>query len=165
MTLDIETVEGRRGPQVEWRPSFEVIDTLEVTPDAAVVSAGVPYLRPRLVAMTAMGMNVAFRGYWNATDRSMLYMSTLVFMHSVNIFLNWLLIYGHAGIPAMGAEGAALATTAVRWLTAIALAVFIYRSLDVKALGFVGPDDQRRARLDPPEPRHDIAGTPQRTPP
>lgn len=36
VTLDIETVEGRRGPRVEWRPAFEVIDTVRVTPDPTV---------------------------------------------------------------------------------------------------------------------------------
>ncbi|MEM8761111.1 MAG: metallophosphoesterase, partial [Pseudomonadota bacterium] len=38
ITLDIETVEGRRGPQVEWRPAFKVIDTANVQPDAAVAA-------------------------------------------------------------------------------------------------------------------------------
>ncbi|MEM7424047.1 MAG: 5'-nucleotidase C-terminal domain-containing protein [Pseudomonadota bacterium] len=36
MTLDIETVEGRRGPRVEWRPAFEVVDTATVAPDPAI---------------------------------------------------------------------------------------------------------------------------------
>ncbi|MEM8595360.1 MAG: 5'-nucleotidase C-terminal domain-containing protein, partial [Pseudomonadota bacterium] len=38
VTLDIETVEGRRGPQVEWRPAFTVINTRDVVPDEAVAA-------------------------------------------------------------------------------------------------------------------------------
>ena len=38
VTLDIATVEGRRGPQVEWRPAFEVIDTAGVAPDPALAA-------------------------------------------------------------------------------------------------------------------------------
>lgn len=38
VTLDIETVEGRGGPQVEWRPAFDVIDTKSVTPDPDVAA-------------------------------------------------------------------------------------------------------------------------------
>ncbi|MEM8625683.1 MAG: 5'-nucleotidase C-terminal domain-containing protein [Pseudomonadota bacterium] len=38
VTLDIETVEGRRGPQVEWRPAFEVINTADVEPDPTVAA-------------------------------------------------------------------------------------------------------------------------------
>lgn len=43
VTLDIETVEGRRGPKVEWHPSFEVINTLGVEPDAAIAEEVAKY--------------------------------------------------------------------------------------------------------------------------
>ena len=81
-----------------------------LTGDAAVVEQGVPYLRARLFAMFAMGMNFAFRGYWNAVDKSILYMRTLVSMHVLNIFLNWVLIFGNLGAPALGATGAGVAS-------------------------------------------------------
>jgi putative MATE family efflux protein len=81
-----------------------------LTGDAAVVEQGVPYLRARLFAMFAMGMNFAFRGYWNAVDKSILYMRTLISMHVLNIFLNWVLIFGNLGAPALGAEGAGVAS-------------------------------------------------------
>ena len=82
-----------------------------LTSDAAVVEQGVPYLRARLVAMFAMGMNFAFRGYWNAVDKSILYMGTLIAMHVINIFLNWVLIFGNLGAPALGAAGAGVASS------------------------------------------------------
>jgi putative MATE family efflux protein len=81
-----------------------------LTGDAAVVEQGVPYLRARLFAMFAMGMNFAFRGYWNAVDKSILYMRTLISMHLVNIFLNWVLIFGNLGAPELGAMGAGVAS-------------------------------------------------------
>jgi len=81
-----------------------------LTSDAAVVEQGVPYLRARLFAMFAMGMNFAFRGYWNAVDKSILYMRTLITMHVVNIFLNWVLIFGNLGAPELGAMGAGVAS-------------------------------------------------------
>jgi len=43
VTLDIETVEGRRGPQVEWSPAFEVINTAGVDPDPAVAEEVAKY--------------------------------------------------------------------------------------------------------------------------
>ena len=79
-----------------------------VVDDVAVVDTGVPYLRLRLVAMVALGMNFAFRGYWNAVDKSMLYMRTLIVMHAANILFNWIFIFGHLGVPPMGAAGAGL---------------------------------------------------------
>lgn len=78
--------------------------------DPAVVDQGVPYLRARLGAMFAMGMNFAFRGYWNAVDKSIVYMRTLILMHVVNIFLNWVLIFGNLGAPELGATGAGVAS-------------------------------------------------------
>jgi putative MATE family efflux protein len=84
--------------------------------DASVVREGVPYLQARLVAMVAMAVNFSFRGYWNATDRPWLYMRTLIVMHVVNIALNWVLIYGNLGAPALGATGAGIAS---------AIAVFV----------------------------------------
>jgi multidrug resistance protein, MATE family len=79
--------------------------------DPAVIAAGVPYLRARLFGMVAVGMNYSFRGYWSAVNLSRLYLRTLLVMHGLNIGLNWVLIYGNLGAPALGAEGAGIATT------------------------------------------------------
>ena len=78
--------------------------------DPAVIEQGLPYLQWRILAIVFVGINFAFRGYWNAVDRSMLYMSTLIVMHSVNIFFNYVFIFGHFGAPALGAGGAGLAS-------------------------------------------------------
>lgn len=91
-----------------------------VSDDLSVSEVGVPYVQARLVAMVAMGANVCFRGHWNATDRSMLYMRTIVIMHVVNIALNWVLIFGNLGAPAMGATGAGIASAVATWVGAVA---------------------------------------------
>ena len=78
--------------------------------DPMVVDQGVPYLQVRLLAIIFAGMNYAFRGYWNAVDQSRLYMTTLIVMHAANIVLNYILIFGKLGVPAMGVEGAGLAS-------------------------------------------------------
>lgn len=79
--------------------------------DPAVVAAGIPYLEVRLAAIVGVGMNFAFRGYWSAVHMTRLYFGTLVFMHSLNIFLNWVFIFGNLGAPQMGVTGAGFATT------------------------------------------------------
>lgn len=90
--------------------------------DPAVIEQGVPYLRWRLLAITVVGCNFAFRGYWNAVDLSRLYMGTLIVMHSTNIFLNWVFIFGNLGAPALGTEGAGLASALA---TGIGLGVYL----------------------------------------
>jgi MATE family multidrug resistance protein len=78
--------------------------------DPAVVDSGVPYLQLRILATVFMGMNFAFRGYWNAVDMSKIYMKTLIGMHVSNILLNYIFIFGNFGAPALGVTGAGLAT-------------------------------------------------------
>ncbi len=95
--------------------------------DPEVVTLGVPYLEIRLLGTLFIGMNYAFRGYWNAIDMPHLYMSTLVVMHIANIFLNYVLIFGHFGAPAMGVEGAAWAS-----VISIGLGTGIYFCLGLK---------------------------------
>jgi putative MATE family efflux protein len=79
--------------------------------DPEVISQGVPYLQIRLASMVAVGMNFSFRGYWSAIHMTGVYLRTLLVMHAINIFLNWVLIFGNLGAPAMGVTGAGLATT------------------------------------------------------
>jgi MATE family multidrug resistance protein len=78
--------------------------------DAAIIERGIPYLEWRLGAIVFVGMNFAFRGYWNALDLSRLYMKTLIIMHGCNIVLNYALIFGNFGAPALGVTGAGMAS-------------------------------------------------------
>jgi putative MATE family efflux protein len=78
--------------------------------DAAVIERGIPYLEWRLGAIVFVGINFAFRGYWNALDMSRVFMTTLVLMHACNIVLNYILIFGKFGAPAYGVTGAGMAS-------------------------------------------------------
>jgi multidrug resistance protein, MATE family len=91
--------------------------------DPEVVRQGVPYLQARVLAFFFLGSNFAFRGYWNAVDLPRLYMGTLVVMHSTNIFLNWVLIFGNLGAPALGTQGAGIASAAS---TVVGLAIYLW---------------------------------------
>ena len=82
-----------------------------LTGDAEVRELGVPYLQVRILSMVAVGMNFSFRGYWSAIHMTGIYLRTLLIMHAINIFLNWVLIFGNLGAPELGVYGAGLATT------------------------------------------------------
>lgn len=51
-----------------------------------------------------------------------------------NVFLNWVLIYGHLGLAAMGIEGAALATGISRTIMCISIIGFIFYDKKVREL-------------------------------
>ena len=53
----------------------------------------------------------------------------------LNIGLNWLLIFGHGGFPALGAEGAAIATSIVRWCMFAAAALYVIRFVNRRRFG------------------------------
>ena len=91
---------------------IQIVPTLfpYLNSDASVIERGIPYLEWRLGAIVFVGMNFAFRGYWNALDMSRVYMTTLILMHSCNIILNYVLIFGKFGAPAYGVEGAGMAS-------------------------------------------------------
>ncbi len=82
-----------------------------INPDPEVIATTTPYLQWRLLSVVALGVNFAFRGYWNGISLSKLYLKTLLIIHATNIALNWVLIFGNLGAPAMGAAGAGLGST------------------------------------------------------
>lgn len=90
----------------QWVPSVYPY----LNDDPQVIAQGVPYLQVRIITMVFAGINFAFRGYWNAVDLPQVYMKTLLTMHVSNVALNYLLIFGHWGFPALGVQGAGLAS-------------------------------------------------------
>ena len=79
--------------------------------DPHVLAAGIPYLRWVIAQSLFTGAIYSFNGFWNGIGRSRVYVVPLVAMHASNAALAYALIFGHFGLPALGTEGAGLATT------------------------------------------------------
>ncbi len=86
--------------------------------DPEVLAHGAPYLQARLAGIAALGMNFAYRGYWNGIGQSMVYLRTLLVMQVVNVVLNYILIFGAFGLPALGTLGSGIGTAAAMWIGA-----------------------------------------------
>jgi len=103
--------------------------------DPAVLAAGVPYLRWVIAQSLFMGAIYAFNGFWNGIGRSRMYIAPLVVMHVTNAALAYVLIFGHLGLPAMGTEGAGLATALASVVGCALYLVLAHRH--ARSLGFM----------------------------
>lgn len=76
-------------------------------------------------------------------------MIVMIAANGLNVWMNWLLIFGHGGFPALGADGAAWATTAVRTAMAAMLIGYVWWMKDRDGCAVrapLGPGWWRRSR-------------------
>lgn len=104
-----------------------------ISSDRRVIILGSDYLFITLLGIPFMGLNFCFRGFWNGINRQKVYMYTLFVTHTINVILNYLLIFGNYGFPELGVTGAALAT-----ITSLAFETLIYTIISFKSLRPMG---------------------------
>ena len=79
--------------------------------DAAVVALGRSYLQYRLLGAGFMFANWVFGAFYAAIGQTRHQMIASIMVTLTNIVLDYVLIFGHLGAPAMGVVGAAVAST------------------------------------------------------
>ncbi len=84
--------------------------------DERVVSTGAAYLRMVAFAYPATVATSVLSTILRSTERVKLPMAVSLISTSLNIFLDYALIFGKFGLPEMGVEGAALATAISAWV-------------------------------------------------
>ncbi|MCG7591760.1 MULTISPECIES: MATE family efflux transporter [Halomonadaceae] len=94
---------------IAWWQAPELIRW--IAPSQAVTHIAVDYFRLRIVALTAIALTLCLRGYWNGRQQTHLYLRIIVVVHTTNVALSAALIYGVAGLPGLGVNGAAIGTT------------------------------------------------------
>lgn len=80
-----------------------------------VIAAGVPYLRIVCIGYLATAISMPFDISVCCTERAGLPFLVRAVGLVVNALLNWVLIFGHLGAPALGVIGAAIATVIARF--------------------------------------------------
>ena len=99
---------------------------------AAYIHAIVPGVLPFLVF-------TVFRQFLQGIGHVRPAMWIMIAANGINFAGNWILIYGNAGAPALGAAGAAWATTISRWAMAAAIAVYVFAQRDLRRYAVVAP--------------------------
>ena len=127
-----------------------VMPVIGLHPDVQVLTA--PYVTVVAWGSLPLLLYAAFRRYLQALGLVWPVMITLVIANLVNAGANWVLIYGHFGMPAMGVTGAAWATNLGRLFMAVSLLLVILRHEHAHKVGlfdvpFLQIEWRRIARL------------------
>ena len=110
-----------------------VAPVLGLTPYTdSVKSLMTDYVELRLLAvMAAVGFEAIGNWYGGLGNTRVQMIASLVMM-ALNIALNYLLIEGHLGFPALGVEGAAIASVISTWVAFVILVVLFARQWGVE---------------------------------
>lgn len=97
---------------------------------ANVTEFEVLYFRDRLFGLPFLVGQIALASFFQAIGRPGIPTAISIFAVTLNIFLDYAMIFGHFGFPAMGISGAAWATNISMIVQAgILLAIFLHRDM------------------------------------
>lgn len=99
---------------------------------AVVMGFGIP--------MQLMQVNCAL--YLESTQRPWPSMFAILAANFINIGVNWVLIYGNLGFPAMGAVGSGITTTVIRFFLLVVLWMYIVREKRAAEFGILEPENK-----------------------
>jgi MATE family multidrug resistance protein len=97
-----------------------------ISSDPDITRIGTPLLSILCLAVPAIGMHNAFNGHWTGVEQPRVYMLVILFMNCLNTLLNYALIFGHFGAPALGATGAAISTVVSLYVGVVIHCVIVY---------------------------------------
>ena len=96
---------------------------------ATLIPEAANYARLQALGILPFLWYAVLRSFLSAHARVWPQVLTIVAGNLANLALDWVLIFGKFGVPAMGATGAALATVACRWLMLFGLLWFGFADL------------------------------------
>ena len=76
----------------------------------------IAYTRFRIFGFVSMAMTQAIKGFFDGIGRTRYHLVASLVMNVFNVLFCWIFLFGHAGVPAMGAPGAGLAALASTWI-------------------------------------------------
>lgn len=91
-----------------------------------VVERAIPFLSIIAFSLVPMMIFQTFKQFAEGMSNTRVALVVMILTNILNVILNYILIYGHWGFPALGLTGAGWATFISRVFMAIAIAVYIY---------------------------------------
>src|SRR5690606_37769189 len=93
--------------------------------EPSLVAGGGRYLVAMGASMPGTCLLLASSYFLQGLSRPKPGMVAMLAMLPLNIFLNWVFIYGERGMPRLGATGAAIATAITQWFGAVTLFAYV----------------------------------------
>jgi multidrug resistance protein, MATE family len=100
---------------------------LHLHQDPEVARLAIPFLKVMSISLIPMLLFMALKQFTDGLEHTRTAMALSLFALPLNVFINWLLIYGHWGFPRMEMMGAAYGTLITRSIIFIALGIVIFR--------------------------------------
>ena len=95
--------------------------------EGAELEAGLAYLRPLLLGTVFNYLNILFAAALRGVGNTRLAFGVALVMNGLNAVLNYGLIFGNFGLPALGVQGAAIGTVIAQAVAAILMFVLLHR--------------------------------------
>jgi putative MATE family efflux protein len=89
---------------------------------------GVPYLQWRLVGVASMVTTTSYKSWFDGLGRTRVFMGAAITMNLINALLNWLLIFGNWGFPALGVAGSGIASMISGYIGLLLMVIWSLRS-------------------------------------
>lgn len=93
-----------------------------------VVERAIPFLNIIMYSLVPVLIYQSFKQFAEGLSNTQLAMVVIWVCNVINLLLNYLLIYGHWGLPALGLNGAGWATFISRVIMAVVIGSYIYYS-------------------------------------
>ncbi|MBQ3812448.1 MAG: MATE family efflux transporter [Bacteroidales bacterium] len=97
-----------------------------------IFKAALVYVNWRIPGLLFAFMTALFRAFYVGTRQTESLTWNSIVLVGSNIFLDWVLIFGHLGAPAMGIKGAALASTIAEGISLLFFIVWAFLTADRK---------------------------------
>lgn len=108
----------------------------QVVSSPKVLQASIDYLKPRMFGFLFAFIIVMFRAFYVGVTNTKVLTFNALLMLIVNVALDYILIFGKFGIPAMGIAGAATASVISEAISAIFFIFYTIKKIDIAKYGF-----------------------------